>query len=89
MSALDEIRKRLEKGNVTIGTKSTIDNLKLGKLEKVFVTKNCPGGIKSEIRHLADSVEVVELDMLNSELGVNCKKPFSISVVGFLRGESK
>jgi len=89
MSELDEIRKRLEQGTVTIGTKTTLNNLKLGKLEKIFVTKNCQKDVKDEIKHTAEATEVVELDMINSQLGIFCKKPFSISVIGFLRGASK
>jgi ribosomal protein L30E len=61
MSDLDEIRKRIEKGTVTIGTKTTLNNLKVGKLEKIFVTKNCPKHVKEEIKHLADKTEVAEL----------------------------
>ena len=89
MSELDEIRKRIEQGTVTIGTKTTLNNLKLGKLEKIFVTKNSPKNVKDEIKHLAGATEVTEIDMLNSELGTFCKKPFSISMIGFLRGTGK
>ena len=85
MSEVDEIRKRVEKGNVTIGTNETLLNLKLGNLDAVFTTKNCPGDVKSDIQHNAGEVKVVELKETNKELGVICKKPFSISVLGFLK----
>jgi len=89
MSELDEIKKRIEKGTVTIGTKTTLNNLRCGNLEKIFLTKNSPREIKDEIKNIAEDTDIVELDMLNNELGIFCKKPFEISIIGFLRGKSK
>jgi ribosomal protein L30E len=89
MIKIDEIRKRIEQKTITLGTETTLKNLRLGKLEKVFVTKNCSVDVRDEIKHVAENIEIVEIDMLNTELGVFCKKPFSISVVGFLRGTGK
>jgi ribosomal protein L30E len=89
MTSVAEIRKRLEQGTVAIGTKLTLQNLRKGRLEKVLVTKNCPKAVVSEIKSLAENTEIEQLDILNSELGTSCKKPFSISVIGFLRGANK
>ncbi|MBW2994974.1 ribosomal L7Ae/L30e/S12e/Gadd45 family protein [Candidatus Woesearchaeota archaeon] len=89
MSELDELRKGIEKETVTIGSKTTMLNLKIGKIEKIFITKNCPKEVRDEIKHTAEKTKVVELDMLNSELGVFCKKPFSISMIGFLKSAGK
>lgn len=85
MSDIDIIRKRIEKGDVTVGTKETLLNLKLGKLEAVYVTANCPKSVVEELKHNAGNVKVTELKEKNDELGVLCKKPFFISVVGLLK----
>lgn len=87
-SNVDEIKKNLEKGNLIFGTQMTMKSLKLGNVEKVFVTKNCPAEVKKDVMSYSNigKFEVVELESTNEELGVICKKPFSISVIGLLRG---
>jgi ribosomal protein L30E len=85
MSEIDAIRKRVEKGNVTLGTKETLLKLKLGELEAVYVTSNCPQVVIDEIQQNAGETKVVELKETNKELGVLCKKPFFISIMGFLK----
>ncbi len=86
-SAADEIRKKIEEKKIVIGTERTIKNLKLGKIEKVYVTKNCPDDVKKDIEHYAKlgKANVVNLKYSNEELGIICKKPFSISVVSMVK----
>lgn len=88
MSILDEIKKSVGNNNVIVGASRTLDALKLGNVSKVFVTSNCKQEVKSEIIKLASlsKAEVVELDISNEELGTLYKKPFSISVVCFIKG---
>lgn len=83
----DEIRKSLGAKNLIIGTDRTMSKLKLGKLQKVFITLNSPGDIKDSIKYYAKmtKTEVTELDYSNDELGTLCKKSFSISVAGLLK----
>jgi ribosomal protein L30E len=85
MSDADIIKKRVEKGDVTIGTSQTLLNLKHGNLEVVYVTSNCPKDVIEEIKQNSEDVKVVELKETNNELGVICKKPFFISVIGLLK----
>lgn len=82
-----EIRKNLEKKKIIIGTDRTIKNLKLGKIEKVYITKNCPEEKKKSINYYSKlgKVKVVNLKHTNEELGVICKKPFSISIASLLK----
>tara|TARA_Y100000031_G_C8002948_1_gene284456 strand:- start:185 stop:439 length:255 start_codon:yes stop_codon:yes gene_type:complete len=81
---MEEIKKLLKDDKLFIGTEQTMKNVKLGNVKKVFVTSNCPQDILDDIKHYADmgKVEVVSLDVPNDELGVVCKKPFSISILG-------
>jgi len=56
--------------------------LKQGKLSDVLVAKNYPK--KEEIESLAtiSGASVTVLKQTNDEIGVMCKKPFAISVIG-------
>ncbi len=82
-----EIRKKLEEKKIIIGTENTIKNLKLGKIEKIYVTKNCPEDVKENINYYSKlgKAKLVNLKYTNEELGVICKKPFSISVASLIK----
>ncbi|MBW2996173.1 ribosomal L7Ae/L30e/S12e/Gadd45 family protein [Candidatus Woesearchaeota archaeon] len=84
MGAIDDIKKVVKEGKIVIGTNNVLKNLKSGKLSKVFITSNCPADVKESVNHYAElaKVDVVQLKQPNSELGVVCKKPFSISLLG-------
>lgn len=88
MGEIEEIREVLDK-NIVIGSEQALKSLKKGNVEKVFVTSNCSLRIKQEIEKYAQlqKVEVKSLEMPNEELGVVCKKPFSISVLTVLKGK--
>lgn len=81
----------LKSGSVVIGTESTIKNLRLGKVQKVMVSSNCPPNVERDIDYYAglSGAELHKLDYPNDELSVICKKPFSISVLALLKGASK
>ena len=53
------------------------------KLNKIYVASNCPK--KFELVKLCGLVgaEIINLEENSKELAVVCKKPFSVSVVGF------
>ena len=82
-----EIKKLMKSGNVIIGTEKTIKSLKLGRIQKVLLSANCPSKVEKDINYYAglDNVEFHKLDYQNDELGVICKKPFSISVLALLK----
>ena len=86
-----EIKKMIKSGNVVIGTERTIKSLKLGKVQKVLVSSNCPNSVENNINYYSglSGAEVHKLEYPNDELSVICKKPFSISVLAFLKGASK
>ncbi len=80
----NEIKKNLEQKKLVIGTETTIKSMRRGKLSKVYLTSNCPVSVRDDMQRYAKlaAVEVVELGLSNEELGILCKKPFSISVIG-------
>ena len=83
-----EIKKMLKTGNLILGTERAMKNLRLGKIEKVMVSLNCPAKVEKDIGYYAGlaGAEVQKLDYQNDELGVICKKPFSISVLAVVKG---
>ncbi len=84
---VEEIKKHLDSGKITLGTERTIKELKKGTLSKVFLSSNCPKEVIEDIAHYSGiaSVEVVTLSLPNDELGVTCKKPFAVSMLGLLK----
>jgi len=84
-----EIQSILKSKKAVIGTDKSLKNLKKGKVSAVYITLNCPEEVKEEIKHYSklSNAKVVELKKSNEELGVICKKPFSISVLSHLKGE--
>lgn len=87
MEALTELRKNVSGGKLVIGTAEVMKLLKQDKLARVFVAANSLQSVKDSLNQYGqkDGCEVVQLEIPNDELGVMCKKPFSIAVVGVLR----
>ncbi|MEM4260799.1 MAG: ribosomal L7Ae/L30e/S12e/Gadd45 family protein [Candidatus Woesearchaeota archaeon] len=87
MSNVDELKKIIINQKVVIGTNQVIKRLKQGALTKVFVASNCPEHTMKDILHYTNisKIDLVTLDVPNSELGIICKKPFFVSTIGVLK----
>jgi len=85
-----EIRKLMKTDKAVVGTERTLKLLKLGKIEKVYVTVNCPENVKNDLDYYnkISKFSIVNLKYPNEELGTICKKLFSISILG-VKKESK
>ena len=81
MTTLDEALKGKK---VIFGTERVMKLLKQDKIKAIFLSNNIAEDVREDIEHYAKigNVEVVDLDMKNKEVGVYCKKPFSVSIVG-------
>jgi large subunit ribosomal protein L30e len=79
-----EFKKLLSEEKMVIGTEGTLKLLRNGKAVKVFLAANCSDQVKEDIRQYCNmgKVECVDLTQNNEEVGVLCRKPFAISVVG-------
>jgi large subunit ribosomal protein L30e len=86
-----ELRKLIKDKKLLVGTDRTLKALKLGKIEKVFIASNCAGKAKDDIEYYGkmSKASISQLKYPNDELGVLCKKPYSISVLGLLKGKTK
>ncbi|MFH0752079.1 MAG: ribosomal L7Ae/L30e/S12e/Gadd45 family protein [archaeon] len=82
---MDELKKALKEKNLVFGTKATLRNLRQGKAKKIIIASNCPKEIREEIKHNAklSKAEVAELELPDSEIGMICKKRFSVSVLSY------
>ena len=85
---LAEVRQALKSKKLVIGAERTLKSLKVGGIQKVFLATNCPERIKKDIAYYAKigKTAAVGLKYDNEELGVICKKPFTISVLGVKTG---
>ncbi len=81
----EEIKKALNDKNITIGSDSVLKMAKIGRLKKVLVAKNCKIEVLKDLEYYArlNKFELIRLNENNEELGVICKKPFFISVLGY------
>jgi len=82
-----ELANELKSKKVIIGTDRVIKNIRLGKISKVYLSSNCKESVESDISHYGKlgDIKVIKLSLSNEELGVLCKKPFSISVLGLVK----
>jgi large subunit ribosomal protein L30e len=73
----------VKEGKTQIGAKTTEKNFKNSRVEKVYVAQNCEEMTLSKIKHYAKlaNVEVIQLDLNNSDLAQKMAKPFLINVV--------
>jgi len=81
---VSEIKKNLVSGRIIIGAQRTLKQLRQGKLERIYISANCSPRTKDDIYRLCKlgNIACMDISQTNEEIGVVCKKPFSISVLG-------
>ena len=77
-----EIRKLLGSDKLIIGSDRCMKLLRQGELKKIMLASNCNRTLVEDVKHYSGDTEVIELDVPNEELGIFCKKPFNINVLG-------
>lgn len=85
MNANEKIKSLNNSDKLILGTKETLTNLKLGKVESIYLSSNCPATTKTQIESVANDIEIVNMDLTNEELGSLCKKPYTVSVISILK----
>ena len=80
---ITEIRKLIKGKKIIIGTDRTLKNLKLGKINKVYISSNYSEKTLNTLKHYSQlsKASIVKLKYPSDELGILCKKSFSISVL--------
>ena len=86
-SSIKEIKQILKTKKVVLGTKQVIKNLRQNKIKKLLISSNCNKETKKDLEYYTKIGKIEKLDIKNSnkEIGIMCRKPFSISVVGVLK----
>lgn len=81
LEKLKEILKDKEK--ITFGADETLKKVKLGKVNTIFLAKDCKPIIRSRFLSYkkGGDLEIFELDYTSADIGTLCKKQFSISVL--------
>lgn len=81
---ISDFKKLLAAHKLVLGTEETIKKARQGKVSKIYLAANCEQTVKKDITHLCkiSNLPFVELSQTNEEIGVICKKPFAISVIG-------
>lgn len=84
MITTEQIRKLIEEKKVTIGTTATMKALKVDKLKTIVLANNAAAQTADAAKRYAamTGVPIDGLSVPNDELGVMCKKPFSIAMLG-------
>ena len=80
--SLDKLRRAIALKKFAIGTEKTLKALKKGEVKDVFVSSNCPDELKERVKKYTETLGggFNQLEIDNEELGVICKKPFSINM---------
>lgn len=83
---VSELKKLIGDGKLVLGRERTIKLLRDGKLVKVYLSSDCSEDALSELEHECSVFDIPfeKLSKTSVEIGVICRKPFSISVIGVL-----
>lgn len=90
MDLTKTIQEKVKKKEVVLGYNQVIKILKTGHPKMIVLAKNIPKERKETILHNAklSKVEVKEFDGDNTNLGLICGKPFSVSILA-IKGSDK
>ncbi|MDI9623644.1 MAG: 50S ribosomal protein L30e [Methanothermobacter sp.] len=77
------IRVAVDTGNVILGSKKSIQNLKLGKGKLVIIAENAPEDIKEDVEYYAklSNIPIYVYNGSSVELGSVCGKPFTVTTL--------
>ena len=81
------MRKLLVDKKLVIGRDLTIKRLREKKLARIMIAVNAAEATRESLHRFCKlgNIECVDTKYLANEIGVMCKKPFSISVIGVLK----
>lgn len=83
--AVSDIERAIRTGGLIIGLKQVIKGLQAGIVREVLVSSNGKGFIDS-IKLVSGSVPVKLITESSKELGIMCRKPFNITILGLKEG---
>ncbi|BAW31776.1 MAG TPA: 50S ribosomal protein L30e [Methanothermobacter sp.] len=77
------IRVAVDTGNVILGSRKSIQNLKLGKGKLVIIAENAPEDVKEDVEYYSklSNIPVYVYNGSSVELGSVCGKPFTVTTL--------
>ncbi|MCD4740740.1 50S ribosomal protein L30e [archaeon] len=86
MDEIETIKKVIETGETTIGTRSTEKQLKNGKVKLIILSNNCPKQTKEDIEQHANitGTPIHTFNGTSMKLGEVCRKPFPIAAMAII-----
>jgi large subunit ribosomal protein L30e len=82
-----EVRTSLKSNKAILGSDEILKSLKQGNIRKVLVSSNSKEDLKRDLEYYKSisNFEIVSVKYNSEELGIICKKPFTVSIIGFLK----
>jgi len=81
MDMARQLKQSMSTGSVLFGQRQTMSACSKGDARLVIVAANCPVNYISELTDGHPDVPVHQVQMVNSQLGAACAKPFSVSAL--------
>ncbi len=84
---LTELKTVLETKNIVIGAENVLKKIKHGEIKDVFICSNISKSVLDDLNKYSKlaKLNLRQLPQTNEELGVVCKKPFMVSIIGILK----
>ena len=81
--SVEILKKALKEKEFTIGEKSVVKLVKFGKASVVFLANDCKKSLRETLARYSkeSNLEIVEIGINANEVGIICKKQFSVSVL--------
>ena len=85
--SLVDLRRALKEEKLKFGIKETLKLIKREKIKEVFISDNCPEDWVMRLKKYCEisNVKYTKLKENSKELGIICKKSFSVSVCSYLK----
>lgn len=80
----NEVKKLAKTQGVILGSDRVLKLLRENQMESVYLAKNAPKVVAEDVIRYAqlNGTTCEVLDIPNDELGILCKKPFNVAVIG-------
>lgn len=85
----EDFKKAIKSKNLIFGTKTVVNALRLGKIEKLLYASNIPEDLLRDLERYAknSNAKLEKFSGTNDELGVKCKRSHSILAVALLKSK--
>ncbi len=79
-----QIKNFRKQGRLVFGVRQTMQMVREGTVEMVYLASNCPEDVRTEVEHYGElsGIPVKLLKMPSDELGVLCRRQHTILVLG-------